>query len=71
MPGRIQERDPAPVHIYSIRTNVLCDTTGFLVDDMGLPDGIQKRGLAVVYMAHDTDDGRSLHQGSLVFLILF
>ncbi len=70
MSGRIQERDLAPVHIYSIRTDVLCDTSGLLFDDMGLADGIQERCLAVVYMAHDADDGRPLLHGSLILLVL-
>ena len=39
---KIQEGDFSAVHVYSIRTNVLCDTSRFLVDDICLPDGIQK-----------------------------
>ena len=66
----IQERDFASLYGYRVSADMLCDAAGFPVRHMGLSDGVQKRCLTVVHMAHDTDHRRSLLQRGGIFLIL-
>ena len=68
--GRIQEGDPSALHVYSIRTYVLCDTSRLAVGHICLSDRIQQGRLTMVNMTHDTDNGRSFHQILLVLLVL-
>ena len=42
-----------------IGADVLGDTTGFTAGDIRMADGVEQRGLAVVDVAHDRDDGRT------------
>ena len=60
--GRIEERDFLSVEVYAVSADVLRDTARFAFDDIGLADVVQQRGLAVVYVAHDGYDRRSLHE---------
>ena len=41
---------------------MLRDAAGFAGDDIGLADRVEQRGLAVVDVAHDGDDGRPWQQ---------
>ena len=59
---RIQEGDQAVVDLDLICTNGLGDAASLACGDIGLADGIQDTGLTVVNVAHDTDNGRTLHQ---------
>ena len=45
-----------------IGTDVLSNATGLALADVGLADGVQQSGLAVVDVAHDGDDRRADHQ---------
>ena len=49
---------------------MLGDAACLLVDHIGLSDGVQQGGLAVVHVAHDTDHRRPLHQSGLILLAL-
>ena len=55
------------IGFHLIGTDVLGDTTGFARDHIGLADRIQKRGLAVVNVAHDRHDRRA---GDAVFICI-
>ena len=58
MAGCVEECD-RPVIIMNHRsTDVLCDSAGFAVCDMGVADRVQKGRLTMVDMTHYTDDGR-------------
>ena len=41
--------------------DVLRNTAGFAIGDMGRPDRIEQRRLAVIDVAHDRDHGRTRH----------
>ncbi len=71
MSRRVKESNFLSIDIDGIRTNMLCDTSRFLVCHVGLSDRIQERGLAVVYMPHNTDDRRSRHHILLILILLF
>ena len=45
-----------------IGADVLRDAARLAGDDVGLPDVVEQRGLAVVDVAHDGDDRRTRHQ---------
>ncbi len=57
----IDEDDLAPVLFDLIGADVLRNAAGLFVGDMGLPDGVEQRRLAMVHVAHDGDHGRALH----------
>ena len=42
-----------------VGADVLGDAAGFAGGDVGLADDVEQRGLAVVHVAHDGDDGRA------------
>ena len=44
---------------HLIGADMLGDAAGFAGDDIGLADGVEQRGLAVVDVAHDGDDRRT------------
>ena len=48
-----------------IGADVLGDAAGLAGDDIGVADGVEQRGLAVIDMAHDGDDRRPRHQMSV------
>ena len=58
----IQEGDEAVVDLDLICTDGLRDAAGLACGNVGLADGIQNTGLAVVNVAHDADNRGTLHQ---------
>ena len=67
---RVEEGDQAVVDLDLISTDGLCDAAGLARGNIGLADGVKDTGLAVVNVAHDADDRRTLHQifGGVLFL---
>ena len=65
----IQESNGLPVYINGISTDMLGNTASFLIGNVGLTDRIQKRGLTMVDMPHNTDDRRSGNQSFLCILV--
>ena len=53
----VEEGNGTAVDINVIRADMLSNTAGFAGDDIGMADIVEQRGLAVVDMAHDNDDG--------------
>ena len=51
------------VRLDLIGADVLGDAAGLAGDDVGLADGVEQRGLAVVDVAHDGDDRRTRTAG--------
>ena len=51
-----------PFTLDLIGADVLGDAAGLAGDDVGLADGVEQRGLAVVDVAHDGDDRRARHE---------
>ena len=68
MAGRVQEDDPAVIHLDFVGSDVLGDASRFARRHVGLANRVQQRGLAVVHMPHDGD-----HRGpgNQVFRALF
>ncbi len=65
--GGVDEGDLLAVMLDLIGTDMLRDAAGFAADHVGIADGVEQRGLAVVDMAHDGDDRRArLHGGFIV-----
>ena len=57
--GRVDERDLLAVgRRHLVGADVLRDAAGLAGRHVGLADGVEQRGLAVVDVAHDGDDGR-------------
>ena len=56
---RVDEGDLLAVLLDLIGADMLGDAAGLGGDDIGLADGVEKRGLAVVDVAHDGDDRRT------------
>ena len=60
MAGRVKEGQKLPVvRRHLIRADMLGDTAGLARNHLGVADRIEKRGLAVVHMAHHGDDRRT------------
>ena len=58
--GRIDEGDLAALgRGHLIGADVLRDAAGFAAHHIGVPDGVEQRGLAVVDVAHDGHDRRA------------
>ena len=57
--GGVEEDDLAALGLHMVGTDMLGDAAGFAAGDVGLADGVQQRGLAVVDVAHDGDDRRT------------
>ena len=66
----IQEGDQAVVDLDLIGTDGLGDAAGLACGNVGLADGVQNTGLAVVNVAHDADHRGTLHQILLRILFL-
>ena len=66
----IQEGDQAVVDLDLIGTDGLGDAAGLACGDVGLADGVQDAGLAVVNVTHDADHRGTLHQILLRILFL-
>src|SRR4029077_4570923 len=56
--GSIDENDSAAIHGNDGRTDMLGNSAGFTGGDIGLANGIEETGLAMVDVAHDGDYGR-------------
>ena len=62
-PGRVDEGHRAAVaDIHLVGADMLGDATGLAGHHVGLAQGVEQRGLAVVDMAHDRDHGRAGHE---------
>ena len=59
-PERSRRVDGLPA--YLVRCDVLGDATSFFCDGIRLADEIKKRGLAMVHMPHDHNDGGPLDE---------
>ena len=59
MAGRVEEGDHATIGFDVIRADVLRDAARFARGDLGAPDVVEQRGLAVIHVAHDRDDRRT------------
>jgi hypothetical protein len=57
--GRVEEVRAPRVGLHLVGADMLRDAAGLARDDIRLADRVQKRGLAVVDMAHDRDDRRT------------
>ena len=57
----IDENDLALVMNDGIGANVLGDAAGFAIGHLGFADGVEDRGLTVIDVAHNGDDGRAAH----------
>ena len=63
MARRVQEGDLlAGFQLHLIGADMLGDAAGFAGHDIGLAQGVEQRGLAVIDMAHDGDDRRTRDQ---------
>ncbi|CDE06521.1 putative uncharacterized protein [Prevotella sp. CAG:485] len=59
----VEEGDVAVVfELDAVSAYVLCDASGLTGYDVGLADVVEQRRLAVVYVTHDGNDGRTGHQ---------
>ncbi len=71
MPRRVDEGDLLALHLHLVGADVLGDATGLAVRNVGLADGVQDAGLAVVDVAHDGDRRRpGLQVGGLLLDLL-
>ena len=59
MTGRIQKRDALAVRLNLVRADMLGNTAGFARRNRRFANGIEKRGFAVVNVAHDGHDRRA------------
>ena len=66
---RIQEGNDALRGLNVIGADMLGNPAGFAGGDSCLANGIEQRGFAVVYMAHDSDNGRTLLRDRVRVLI--
>ena len=55
--GRVEEGDRPFVVVNLVRADVLGDAAGLAGGHLGLADGVEQRGLAVIDVAHDRHDG--------------
>src|SRR5256886_10311993 len=71
VPWRVQERNLAVPSLDLVGADVLRDPPELLLGDLGLADRVEERGLAVVDVAHDRDDGRAqLELGGVEVLLV-
>ena len=60
--GRVEEGDLAALELDLVGADVLGDAARLAGGDMGLADGVEQRGLAVVDVAEDADHRRPRHE---------
>ena len=58
----VEEGDRLVAVVHLVGADVLGDAAGLAGRDLGLADGVEQRGLAVVDVAHDRDHRRALDQ---------
>ena len=56
MAGGVQEGDLLVADLHAVCADVLGDAAGLALGDLGLADGVEQGGLAVVNVAHDDHD---------------
>ena len=74
MTGGVEEGDGLVAHLHLIGADMLCDAARLALYDVGVADIVQQGSLAVIDMAHHSDDGCARHQILrilLLFLLLF
>ena len=59
MARRVEESDGLGAALDRVGTDVLGDAPGFTGGDASFADGVEQRSLAVVDMAHESDDRRA------------
>ncbi len=64
--GCVDEGDLAAVLLDLVGADMLGDAAGFAGDHVGMADGVEQRGLAVVDVTHDGDDRRTRDHFGLV-----
>src|SRR5699024_11451704 len=65
----IKEGDLLSVDFHHVGADMLCNTACLSVGYVSVEDGIQKRGLSVVNMAHNADHRRTFLHLLLVLLL--
>ena len=58
----VQERNGVAVRFNLVGTDMLRDAAHFFVCHLGVFDGVQQRGFAVVYVAKNSDHWRAGHE---------
>ena len=66
----VDEGDRVPAVNGLVRADVPRDATGFARDDVGMPDRVEQRGLAVVDVTHHGDDRRARLGERVVFVVV-
>ena len=69
MTGSVDENDAAIVDQDFVRANVLRNSAGFAAGDIGLANGIEQTGFAVIHVAHDGNNGRARLEAFLGFFL--
>ena len=67
--GRVDENDAAVIDDDFIRADVLGDSAGFATCHVGLANGVEQTGFAVVDVAHDGNDRRTRLETFLGFFL--
>ena len=70
MARRVDEGDAPIVAVDLVRADVLRDAARLARDDVGVPDRIEQRRLAVVHVTHDRDDGRTGQEVLFVLVLV-
>ena len=70
MTRRVDEGDGLAIALDLVGADVLGDAAGLARDDVGLADGVEQAGLAVVDVAENGHDGRAGGGGLLGFLVV-
>src|SRR5262245_10122162 len=72
MPGRVEKRYPLTIVIDMFSANMVCNSSKFALDDVGVSNRVEQRGLAVVNMAHYRHDRWTrLEMLKLLFGVLY
>ncbi len=66
--GRVQEGDHLLAVVHLVGADVLGDAAGLARRHLGLADGVQQRGLAVIDVAHDRHHRRAIDHVALLVL---
>ena len=71
MPWRVEKSNGLAIALHAVCADVLGDATCFAGRHAGLADGVEKRGLAVVDVAHEGHNGRTRLKGFLARFLRF